>query len=239
VTDTAAPLAIALDAPDLATATAWAAATAPYVVADKVGLELFTRHGPDAVDAVREASGRPVFLDLKLHDIPRTVAGAARSVARLEPAYLTVHAAGGADMVAAAVDELPTTLVTGVTVLTSLDAETLAAVGFAGAPLDVVRRLAVIAVGAGARALVCSPREVAAVRAEVGPDIALVTPGIRAAGADVGDQARVTTAEAALDAGADLLVVGRPVTGAPDPGAAAAALATGLRAHLARARAGQ
>ena len=239
MTDAAGPLAVALDAPDLATATAWAAATAPYVVADKVGLELFTRHGPDAVRAVREASGRPVFLDLKLHDIPHTVAGAARAVAALEPAYLTVHAAGGADMVRAAVEALPSTLVTGVTVLTSLDAAALAAVGFDGAPLDVVRRLAVLAVAAGARALVCSPREVAAVRAEVGPDVALVTPGVRAAGSALGDQARVATPEAALDAGADLLVVGRPVTAARDPGAAAAELAAGLRAHLARARAGQ
>ena len=118
-----APVAVALDTADLPQAVRWASAVGPYVSTCKVGLELFLRHGASAVLAVANAAGRPVFLDLKLHDIPTTVAGAARSVAELEPAYVTVHASGGAAMVRAAVDELPsTTLVTGVTVLTSLDA---------------------------------------------------------------------------------------------------------------------
>ncbi len=169
-------------------------------------------------------------MDLKLHDIPNTVSGAARSVAALAPTYLTVHASGGAAMVRAAVEALPETRVAGVTVLTSLSAHDLEAVGLRGPALDAVLRLAVLAVGAGARALVCSPHEVAAVRAEVGPEITLITPGVRPAGGDVGDQARVATPEQALADGADLLVIGRPITGAPDPRAAAAAIAAALTA---------
>jgi orotidine-5'-phosphate decarboxylase len=222
-----APVAIALDAPDPATAARWAAAVAPHVQVLKVGLELFCAAGPQIVEQVR--SGREVFLDLKLHDIPNTVAGAARAVAPLRPRFLTVHAAGGADMVRAAVEAAPDVTITAITVLTSLDDADLAAVGLAGPSLDAVRRLAVLAVDAGAGALVCSPREVAAVRAEVGPDVVLITPGVRPAGAAAGDQARVATPQQALADGADLLVVGRPVTGAADPGAAAAALAASLR----------
>ena len=196
----------------------------------KVGLETFLRDGADAVHAVREASGgRAIFLDLKLHDIPTTVAGAARSVAPLAPDFLTVHASGGAAMVRAAVEELPGTRVAAVTVLTSLGADDLAAVGLAGPPLEAVRRLAVLAVAAGARALVCSPQEVAAVRAEVGPDIVLITPGVRPGGSATGDQARVATPEQAIADGADLLVVGRPITGSADAGAAASAIADSLR----------
>ena len=223
------PVAVALDTADLPQAVRWAGAVGPYVSACKVGLELYLRHGAAAVLAVGNAADRAVFLDLKLHDIPATVAGAARSVADLAPAYLTVHASGGADMVRAAVEALPeTTLVTGVTVLTSLDAPALEALGFTGSPLDVVRRLAVLAVSAGAGALVCSPREVAAVRAEVGPGVVLVTPGVRSAGVAADDQARVATPEQALADGADLLVVGRPITGAADPAQAAARLAASL-----------
>ncbi len=180
------PVALALDTHDLETAVAWAAAAGPYVSTVKVGLELFLRHGHDAVVTCREASGgRDVFLDLKLHDIPHTVAGAARAVADLAPTYLTVHAAGGPAMVRAAVEALPTTRVTGVTVLTSLSADALAAVGFADAPRDAVRRLAALAVEGGARALVCSPLEVADVRREVGADITLITPGVRPRGEGV------------------------------------------------------
>jgi orotidine-5'-phosphate decarboxylase len=227
---TLAPIAVALDTTDLETAVAWAAAAGPHVSTVKVGLELFLRHGRDAVVKCREASGgRDVFLDLKLHDIPNTVAGAARSVADLAPEYLTVHASGGPDMVRAAVDALPTTRVVGVTVLTSLTAEQLAAAGFTGTPLDVVRRLAVLAVEGGARALVCSPLEVADVRREVGPDVRLITPGVRPAGGAICDQARVATPQQALADGADLLVVGRPITGATDVAAAARDLADSLR----------
>jgi orotidine-5'-phosphate decarboxylase len=123
---------------------------------------------------------------------------------------------------------LPETRIVAVTVLTSLDADALAAVGLAGSAQEASLRLAALAVGAGARAIVCSPQEVAAVRREVGPGIVLITPGVRPAGADVGDQARVATPERALADGADLLVVGRPLTGAPDPRAAARALAEAL-----------
>jgi len=221
-----APVAVALDAPDAATAARWAAAVAPHVQVLKVGLELFCATGPQVVEQVR--SGRDVFLDLKLHDIPNTVAGAARAVAALRPRYLTVHAAGGADMVRAAVEAAPEVAITAITVLTSLSERDLEQTGLAGPPLDAVLRLAVLAVGAGAGALVCSPREVAAVRREVGPGVVLVTPGVRPAGADTGDQARVATPRQALAAGADLLVVGRPVTGADDPGAAAQELAASL-----------
>ncbi len=229
-----APIAVALDAPDLATALGWAHAAGPSVTTVKVGLELFLRYGGAAVDGAREASGgREVFLDLKLHDIPHTVAGAARSVADLAPTYLTVHASGGAAMVRAAVEALPDTRVAGVTVLTSMSTEDLDAVGLRGPALDAVRRLALLAVGAGARALVCSPHEVSAVRAEVGSGITLITPGVRPAGGDLGDQARVATPEQALADGADLLVIGRPITGAADPGAAAAAIAAALQVSAA------
>ena len=222
---TKAPIVVALDAPDRPTALLWARAVGPYVRTLKVGLELYLRDGADAVRAVAEVSGCEIFLDLKLHDIPNTVAGAARSVAPLAPAYLTVHAAGGSAMIAAAAQALPATRVTAVTVLTSLDGGDLEQIGLVGPPIDAVRRLAVLAVVAGARALVCSPQEVAAVRAEVGPDVVLITPGIRPAGGDVGDQARVATPEQALAAGADLLVIGRPITAAADPAQAARALA--------------
>jgi orotidine-5'-phosphate decarboxylase len=225
-----APVAIALDTSDLATAVSWAAAAGPHVSTVKVGLELFLRHGHEAVLRCREASGgRDVFLDLKLHDIPNTVAGAARAVAGLAPTYLTVHAGGGPEMVRAAAEELPATKIVGVTVLTSLSAEQLAAVGFAESPRDAVRRLAGLAVAGGAQALVCSPLEVADVRREVGPAITLVTPGVRPVGGAAGDQARVATPEKALADGADLLVVGRPLTGADDVSAAAATLAESLR----------
>jgi orotidine-5'-phosphate decarboxylase len=223
-----APIAVALDTGDMEQAARWAAAVTPYVSTVKVGLQLFCRHGPDIVAAVRGASGADLFLDLKLHDIPATVAGAARAVARLKPRYLTVHASGGSAMIRAAVEAVPDSLVAGVTVLTSLDQPVLQAVGLAGPPEDAVRRLAALAVEAGARALVCSPQEVALVRGEVGPGIVLITPGVRPVGADADDQARIATPAQAMANGADLLVVGRPITAADDPGAAAARLAATL-----------
>jgi len=223
-----APIAVALDAPDVETAAAWAQAVTPYVSVVKVGLELFCRTGPSVVESVRGGTKVGLFLDLKLHDIPNTVAGAAKSVARLKPMYLTVHATGGADMVRAAVDAAPDVTIAAVTVLTSINDDALAAVGLLGPPGDAVRRLAALAVGAGAGALVCSPQEVALVRTEVGPDVVLITPGVRPAGADVQDQKRVSTPQDAIRNGADLLVIGRPITGAKDPGAAAATIAASL-----------
>lgn len=224
-----APVAVALDAPDLETAARWADLVTPHVSTVKIGLELYLRYGPTVVASIRGASGVRVFLDLKLHDIPATVAGAARAVARLRPDLLTVHAVGGPDVIRAAVEAAPDTKIAAVTVLTSLDQAQLERTGVTGSVRDSVLRLASLAVEAGARGIVCSPREVAAVRAEVGPEITLITPGVRPAGADAHDQARVATPEEALRSGSDLLVIGRPITAAPDPGAAAAALAASLR----------
>ena len=224
-----APVAVALDAPDIDAAARWATLVTPYVSTVKIGLELYLRYGPTVVATVRGGSGVHVFLDLKLHDIPNTVAGAARAVAKLRPEILTVHAAGGADMIKAAVEAAPDTIVAGVTLLTSIGDKDLIELGIDGSVSDAVRRMAALAVSAGARGLVCSPQEVAAVRAEVGPGILLITPGIRLAGATSDDQARVATPEEALKAGADLLVIGRPITKSPDPGAAAAAIAGSLR----------
>jgi orotidine-5'-phosphate decarboxylase len=224
-----APIAVALDAPSLETAARWAGLVTPHVSTVKIGLELYLRYGPEAVASIRGASHVSVFLDLKLNDIPATVAAAARAVARLRPDLLTVHAVGGMAAVRAAVQAAPETRIVAVTVLTSLGDSDLDTIGLAGPVSDAVRRLAVLAVEAGARGLVCSPQEVAAVRAEVGPDITLITPGVRPAGSEVHDQARVATPEEALRAGADLLVIGRPITGAADPGAAAAAIGASLR----------
>jgi orotidine-5'-phosphate decarboxylase len=224
-----APIAVALDAPDLETAARWAGLVTPHVSTLKIGLELYLRYGPEVVASVRGASGVQIFLDLKLHDIPATVAAAARAVARLRPALLTVHAAAGAAAIRAAADAAPGTRVVAVTVLTSLGEADLQRIGLAGPASDAVRRLAALAVDAGARGLVCSPQEVAAVRSEIGDDILLVTPGVRPAGSETHDQARVATPEEALRAGADLLVIGRPITGAADPGAAAGAIAASLR----------
>ena len=227
--DATAPVAVALDAPNLETAARWAEAVTPYVSTVKIGLELYCRYGPDVVASVRGASGVDVFLDLKLHDIPATVAGAAHAVARLRPTYLTVHATGGSAMISAAARAVPDTTIAAVTVLTSLGADDLAAVGLEGKPLDAARRLSALAVEAGAGAIVCSPHEVAAVREEVGPDVTLIAAGVRPQGSESQDQARVATPREALAAGADLLVIGRPITGAPDPGAAAASIAKRIR----------
>lgn len=226
-----APIAVALDAPNLEIASRWAGLVTPHVSTVKIGLELYLRYGPEVVASIRGASGVQIFLDLKLHDIPATVASAVRAVARLRPRLITVHAAGGPAMIRAAVEAAPGTPIAAVTALTSLSGEDLDRIGVPGSTADWVLRLAALAVEAGASGLVCSPREVAAVRAEVGPGITLITPGVRPAGADTHDQARVATPEEALGAGADLLVIGRAITGAPDPGAAAAAIAASLRRH--------
>jgi orotidine-5'-phosphate decarboxylase len=227
---------VPLDAPDAATALAWARAVAPHVAVLKIGMELFYREGPAVVEAVRalpEAAGVEIFLDLKLHDIPNTVVGGVTSAARLGPRYLTVHASGGSAMVRAAADAAaahPGLEIAAVTILTSLSGADLDAIGLVGPPGEAARRLAALAVGAGARALVCSPKEVSAIRREVGSGVTLITPGIRPGGSQTHDQARVATPEQAISDGADLLVVGRPITSATDPGAAAAAVAALLGA---------
>jgi orotidine-5'-phosphate decarboxylase len=228
----------ALDVPQPAAAAALASKLAGHVGMYKVGLELFVAHGRAAIDAVRPF-GLPIFLDLKLHDIPQTVEAAARGAGALGAALVTVHASGGAEMVAAARRGLsagaaaagvaaPRLLA--VTVLTSLSAEDLRALGFAGTPAEVALRLARIAVKAGADGLVCSPEEVAALRRELGPSPLLVVPGIRPAGASAGDQRRTGTPRAAIEAGASHIVVGRPLRDAPDPAAAADAIAAEIDA---------
>jgi orotidine-5'-phosphate decarboxylase len=218
----------ALDFPSWRDAEPFARAIAPAVGMLKVGLELFAAEGPEAVRAAA-AVGRPVFLDLKLHDIPNTVEGAARSAAASGASLLTVHASGGAAMVRAAVKGAGGKLrVLAVTVLTSLDADALAAIGLGGPPETAVVRLARLAVAAGAGGLVCSPHEVRAVRAAVGVGPLLVVPGVRPPGADRGDQARVATPAEAVAAGADVIVLGRPLRDAPDPVAAARQIATTL-----------
>lgn len=230
-----APIAVALDAPDLPTMSAWAQSVAPHVRCVKVGLEAFCRDGHRSVETARTAASSAghddidVFLDLKLHDIPATVRGAARSVASLNPTYLTVHASGGPDMVHAAAEALPRTRITAVTLLTSLDQEQVRELGIDGSPEEIVGRWARLALDAGARALVCSPQEVASLRAFVPTDVHLITPGIRPAGSDANDQRRAATPQQALADGADLLVIGRPITGQPDVGSAAAAIAADCR----------
>lgn len=223
-----APIAVALDAPDLATVKSWSSAVGPHVSVVKVGLEVFLCDGWASVEVAKEASGCDIFLDLKLHDIPATVGGAARSIAALAPKYLTVHASGGQEMIRAAVEQVPDTLVTAVTILTSLNQSQLAQMGWQGSAVEIVQRLAISSVEAGARAIVCSPQEVAAVRSVVPANITLITPGVRPVGADAGDQQRIATPQQALADGADLLVIGRPITGSADIAAAAAQIAASL-----------
>jgi len=219
------PFFVALDVPSAAQAVALAETLRPYVGGFKVGLELFCACGPQIVE---EIGARDVFLDLKFHDIPNTVRGAAAGAARLGVGILNVHCLGGADMMRAAVESAreidAQTKVIGVTILTSHDAASLQALGLNEEPEAAVRRLARLAREAGLDGVVCSAREIAAVRKECGDDFLLVTPGIRPAGAALGDQKRVMTPREAMDAGADWLVVGRPITDASDPAQAAQAL---------------
>ncbi len=218
----------ALDTADPAQAAAWADALAPHCGVLKLGLEFFLAAGPAGVRCV---SQRPVFLDLKLHDIPNTVAGAVRAVLPLSPYMLTLHAAGGGAMIEAArrtADGADRPLLLAVTVLTSLDSSALHATGVAGGPRQQVLRLARLALGAGADGLVCSGQEVAMLRDVLGAGPVLVVPGIRPDGTASADQARTMTPHQAAEAGADWIVVGRPITGSPDPAAAAAAIAADL-----------
>jgi orotidine-5'-phosphate decarboxylase len=232
----AARIVAAIDTADPARAEALADALAPPRCGVlKLGLELFGAAGPEAVRRVAARGRAPVFLDLKLHDIPNTVAGAVRALLPLAPAMLTLHAAGGPAMVAAAREAAEAAggaprrpILLAVTVLTSLDAAALASTGVAGGPVQQALRLARLALDAGADGLVCSPHEVARLRDALGAGPRLVVPGVRPAGSAAGDQARTATPAEAVAAGADWIVVGRPITGAPDPAAAAAAIAAEL-----------
>lgn len=218
------PIYCAIDTPALDHALAFVRLVAPHVGGIKLGLEFFMAEGPAGVRAVA-ALGLPVFLDVKLHDIPNTVAGAMRALAPLGLAMVNVHAAGGLAMMAAARAAMPdTTKVIAVTMLTSLDAGDLAATSIAATPDEHVARLAGLARDAGMDGVVCSAREVAGLRARW-PDGVLVTPGIRPVGGDVGDQKRVMTPREAVAAGSSILVIGRPITMAADPAAAARSIA--------------
>ena len=217
-----APIILAIDTSDLSTAKAWVKATHESVSVYKLGLEFFLNFGADGVRAIQEEAGVDIFLDLKLHDIPHTVAGAARSIASLQPKFLTIHACGGEAMIKAAVEAVPQVDVTAVTILTSLTEDDLFKVGFANNALESAVALAKLAVDSGAKAIVCSPLEVAAIRKMVGPVPKLITPGVRPL-SDVGkdDQSRTMTPAAAIAAGATYVVIGRPITSEWKNGASA------------------
>ncbi len=225
------PVFAALDTPDLSRAFELAAAVKPHVGGLKVGLEFITALGPEGVAKI-VALGRPVFADTKFHDIPNTVAGAARTIARLGVAMFNVHASGGEAMMRAAKDAAmqidPEVKVIAVTVLTSLADGDLETVGQAASAAEQVTRLAKLAKSSGLDGVVCSPKEIALVRESCGPHFLIVTPGIRPAGTDLADQRRVTAPVEAIRAGANILVVGRPITAAKDPAQAAAAIAAGI-----------
>ncbi len=222
------PIAVALDTRDRGELDRLADATEPSIGVFKVGLTTVAALGPGIVGDLSHR--KPVFVDLKLHDIPAQVAGAVAAVGELGASYTTVHASGGRDMMRAALEAAPEHLVIlAVTVLTSLDEGALDQIGMAGPVEKAVVRLAELAMEAGVRGLVCSPVEIAALRARFGPPSAggpmLVVPGIRARGEGPQDQRRTLSAREAIEAGADLIVVGRPITSAPDPATAARALA--------------
>lgn len=217
------PIWLAIDTPDVAHARGLVAACSPYLGGVKLGLEFFVANGPAGVQAVMAELDLPLFLDLKLHDIPNTVGKAVASARALQPALLTIHASGGPAMIAAAKAAAGDTKIIAVTVLTSMDGADLAATGVADTPAAQVGRLSVLARQAGADGIVCSPQEVAAAKA-VWPQGCFVVPGVRPAGSDTGDQKRAATPAIALAAGASLLVIGRPISAAADPGAAAAAI---------------
>jgi orotidine-5'-phosphate decarboxylase len=230
------PILVAIDTPDIDRARDLARRVGDAAGGIKLGLEFFNANGPEGVREVA-ADQDNLFLDLKYHDIPNTVAGAVRAAVRLRPAILNVHAAGGPAMMRAArqaaAEEaadlgVKRPLVIAVTVLTSLDDADLESVGQAGPVADQVIRLAALARECGLDGVVCSPREIVSVRAACGPGFTLVVPGIRSADAAKGDQKRVMTPAEALAAGADWLVIGRPITGAPDPAEAARAVAAEL-----------
>jgi len=208
-----APIVLAVDTPELETAIEWVKATQDYVSVYKLGLEFFLTFGSDGVKAIKDVTDSDIFLDLKLHDIPHTVSGAAKAVSHLAPRFLTVHASGGSAMIKAAVDASPHTHVTGVTILTSLSEDDVTRIGFRNKALESAVDLALIAASAGAGAIVCSPLEIAAIRAAVGLGPIIITPGVRptdSAAAD--DQVRTMTPKAAIATGANLVVIGRPIT---------------------------
>jgi orotidine-5'-phosphate decarboxylase len=207
------PIVLAVDTPDLATAIEWVKATQDSVSVYKLGLEFFLTFGSDGVKAIKDNTDSEIFLDLKLHDIPHTVSGATKAVAHLSPKYLTVHASGGPAMIKAAVDAVPQTHITGVTILTSLSEDDVSLIGYRANALQSAVDLAVLATRAGARAIVCSPLEISAIRTAVGDQPIIITPGVRPSDSTLSDdQVRTMTPRAAIEAGASLVVIGRPIT---------------------------
>jgi orotidine-5'-phosphate decarboxylase len=236
--DARARLAVALDLPDHAALLAMARRVAPEAGILKLGLEAFVAEGPSLVRTLVE-SGAGVFLDLKLHDIPNTVSRAAAAAVRTGASIVNCHAAGGTEMMkafgegaraAAAKAGLKTPKLIAVTILTSLDAAAVRAVGLEGSPREAALRLAILAKESGLDGIVCSPEEIETIRAACGGDFLLVVPGVRPRGEAAGDQRRVATPSDAIRAGADLLVVGRSITGASDPAAAARAIVAEIAA---------
>jgi orotidine-5'-phosphate decarboxylase len=222
------PIFVAIDTPEIDRAVAIADAVRGQAGGLKLGLEFFSAHGPDGVRRLATL-GLPIFLDLKLHDIPNTVRKALEALAPLAPAIVTVHAAGGCAMLAAAKAAAPEgTKLVAVTVLTSLDESDLASAGVGGSAADQVKRLARLARDSGVDGVVCSGAEVAGAKA-IWPEGFFVVPGIRPAGADAGDQKRVVTPRQAIEDGASVLVIGRPITAATDPATALADIAASLK----------
>lgn len=228
MTTTPNPVYVALDTPDVKTALALAGAVRPHVGGLKVGLEFVSANGPEGVRAVA-ALGLPVFLDVKLHDIPNTVAGAVRALSGLGVSIVNVHASGGTAMMRAAKEAAGSGVkIIAVTILTSLDDADMEIIGYSeGASMQALR-LARLAQISGLDGVVCAATDLAAIRAACGPDFLTIVPGSRPAGSDVQDQKRFMTPSAARAAGADILILGRPVTAAADPAAAARAIAAEL-----------
>ncbi|MBU3753386.1 MAG: orotidine-5'-phosphate decarboxylase [Candidatus Nanopelagicaceae bacterium] len=224
-----APIILALDFPDIQSTQEMIEKTSHVISIYKLGLEFYLAQGKNGIAQInRSFPDIDIFLDLKLHDIPNTVAGACSSVAELKPRFLTVHASGGAEMVSAAVAASPGTSITAVTVLTSLNTDELSKLGLPHQTQTLALAMAKRAVEAGATSIVCSPQEVGLLRKELSSNIALITPGVRPKGASHDDQSRVMTPREAMDAGSNYVVIGRPITKASDPGIAAAEIASSL-----------
>ncbi len=223
------PIILALDADEISKAADWINATKDSIDIYKVGLEFFLKFGASGIAELRKNGDFEIFLDLKLHDIPNTVANSVKSISQLKPKFLTVHASGGREMVSAAALADPSIAITAVTILTSLSDEELGELGFASNAEQSAVALAKIAVTAGARAIVCSPFEAGAIRSAVGDGVTLITPGVRPVGSAAGDQKRVMTPAQAIEAGANYLVIGRPITGQPSLDAMADAAAAILK----------
>ena len=226
------PICVALDTPDVARACELARLLKPHVGYAKLGMEFFYANGPKGYEAVAK-EGLPIFLDLKLHDIPNTVASGLRSLMRLDPrpAIINIHATGGADMMRAAAEAVDgRAILIGVTILTSLADADIHEAGFAQerSGRDHASALAALARKCGLDGVVCSPQDVRAVKAATSRDFLTVVPGIRPVDAEVQDQKRIATPSAALDDGADILVIGRPITGSTDPATAARSIAATL-----------